>query len=355
VAAPQITDVSPAPGALGIALGDQVTVLFDQEMDEESINEGTFILTGPDNDFIFGPDFTPLDQPGIEDEQILNSPYVAGYVEGIVSFQRISVSSTDEISIRDETGAGTLYRTRAIFTPSKPLRPSVQYTAILAGDEVPNDEYDTGARSRTVFDTKKISGTGDLSFVGSYDGEVEAEYRIEITSGGSTGSAEYLWWNQSDQLTTFPGITSTGRRPIDAGVVVVCDPDASFTTGDTFSVVCKPPEVLENNYQWSFTTGSGAIVTPSSSASVTGLDTTTTTAPLAILSITPVERATDLDIDDATEVIVKFNKDLDASTVTNETVLVWSEPVNGDANFQAEGALAKVLSVSGDTLTIQIS
>ena len=54
-------------------------------------------------------------------------------------------------------------------------------------------------------------------------------------------------------------------------------------------------------------------------------------------------------------VVVKFNKALDEDSIIDANITVWSEPVNGDPAILAEGAIAKILSVDGDTLTIQIS
>lgn len=361
MAAPQITDVYPAPGAKGVVIGDQVTVLFDQAMDEESINTGTMVLIGPDDAFVFGPDFTPLDRVGIEDEQILNSPYIGAYVEGVITFERINPSSGDAADIDDFTGAGNLYKTKAIFTPSKPLAAGVEYRLLLAGDENTDDDFVTGVRTRTVFDTVvTATGSGLLSFGGPFTGAVNAEYGIEITVGGPTGQAEYVWWNAVDPLTTFPGITSTGRRQLENGVWVACEPDGSFTIGDTFTVVCKPSEVLESNYSWVFNTGSGSILVPPSVSSASGISAITSTsgAGLQVVSIVPANRTTNLDPNDVSEIVITFNGPIDEATITDEAITIWTEPVNGDTNNAAieyEGEIAKILSVSGNTLTVQIT
>lgn len=358
--APLIVDVYPANGSRGIVLSDQVRILFDQEMDETWINTGTFVLTGPDENFIFGPDFNPLDEPGVVEEDILRSPYYTGTVKGTISFKRVDIYGS-EVEVYDYTGAGDSYRTMAIFTPDRPLAPGVEYRVLVAGDEASTDEFDTGVRSRSVFDTKNetVSGTGRLTFAGGFSGTVGKKYWIEITTGGNTGSAEYIWWEDADPLTTFPGISTTGRRLLEDGVWVVCDPDGTFTVGDTFSVVCLPPVVMENNYSWTFTTGSGSIAIPPSSYSASGIEAITaeTSPTLQVLSIVPANRSTNLNPDEITEIVITFNHPLNSATITDAAIDIISEPVNGDTSgtIRYEGKIAKVLSVNGNVLTIQIT
>ena len=121
---PSVVDVYPAPNAQGIPIGDQVRVIFNQEMDLDSINTGTFVLTGPDDAPVFGPlDITPFDEPGFEDEDILSSPYFKGYVKGTITFRKCgrSLELIDD-DATDTTGQGDSWYTVAVFTPNKPLK-----------------------------------------------------------------------------------------------------------------------------------------------------------------------------------------------------------------------------------------
>jgi hypothetical protein len=356
---PLIIDVYPANEAEGIVLGDKITVLFDQEMDENSIDSGTFVLVGPTKDFLFGRDFTPLDVPGIEDEQILNSPYTTAYVEGIYSFERVAISSLSIVDTLDTIGSRTLYRTKVTFTPSRPLAPGVLYTVLLAGDENITDDYDSGVKSRSVFDTiSSVSGNGSVTFNGSYIGTTTTTYHVEITAGGQCGNAEYIWWDENDPLTTFPGITTTGRRQIDNGVWITCDPDSTFVIGDTFSVVCVTPELLEDNYRWSFTTGSGSILTPPSSSSASGIadissSSTSISVTFGVSSVSPVLRAYNLNTS-LTEINITFNETPDVLTIIDDNFSIFTEPVNGDSEITANGELTFTPSLSGNIVTLTL-
>jgi hypothetical protein len=359
---PLITDVYPASGARGIPIGDQLRVTFDQEMDEDSINTGTFVLTGPDEAPVFGPvDVTPFDEPGFDDEDILSSPYFAGYVKGTISFSRVDPSGglVDD-SVTDTTGDGTLWQTVAIFTPEKPLKPNVEYTVIVLGDDEPADGLDSGVRTRTVFDTVFTgSGTGRLSFYGGYTGETIRSYTLEITTGGATGDAEYIWWNDNDPLTTYQGITTTGSRELEDGIYVICEPDGSFTAGDKFQVVVVPAIALLNTYRWSFNTGSGAIIVPPSTSSASGIaELELLAGGLQIVSATPKNMSANMDPDSFTEIVIEFNKDVDATSVTDLTLMTRAEPVNGiydDNTIEYTDPLETTVTVSGATITIAIT
>jgi hypothetical protein len=141
--------------------------------------------------------------------------------------------------------------------------------------------------------------------------------------------------------------------------------EGDFEIDDEFSVCVKVGERMQNTYTWLFTTGAGSIqsvpssVEQSPSVPVGGFSSTTTSATSAfsVLEVSPAERATNIDTDSIETIIVKFSDDIDTDTITDETVEIWSEPVNGDFSgndIEFAGEISKILTVSGDTLTIQI-
>jgi hypothetical protein len=366
---PQVVSVYPAPDATGIPIGDQVRVVFDQEMDLDSINEGTLVLTGPDDAPVFGPiDVTPLDVPGFDDEDILSSPYFKGYVKATISFSREDASGAPvDDSVKDYTGAGNLWRTVAILTPDKPLKPNVQYMAIILGDEKPADDFDTGVRTRTVFDTQRSpAGPDYLTFHGGYTGDNTREYVVEITAGGPTGDAEYMWWNKNDPLTTYNGITSTGARELEDGIYITCHHDGSFTVGDTFECKVIPSVVLPNTYRWSFFAGSGAILTPPSDSPTSGIESvlsnvigeSVTASSFSVSEVDPpdMEYGVAISTDPYNGEIIEVTfSDPPATATLANAIDVWSEPANGDEDaFLATGELDFVSTLAGSVLTIQL-
>lgn len=367
---PSIVDVYPSNGSQGIPIGDSIQVIFDQEMDTDSINTGTFVLIGPDKAPIFGPfDVTPFDEPGFEDEDILSSPYFDGYVKGTITFLRFDSSgATIDDGVEDTTGAGNLWRTVAIFTPSSPLSPNKEYRIILAGDESPSSAFDSGVKTRTVFDTVFSGvGSGRLSFGGGYTGKNSRNYVVEITSGGPTGQAEYLWWEETQPLVTYSGITSTGPRELEDGIYVVCEPDGSFTVGDRFQVVIVPALLMPNNYEWSFYTGGGSVLVPPSTSPTTGIREVSgniITSPTAISSFT----VSDIDPEDGEygitistdpyvgeTITITFSDEVDSATLAGDAINVESKAANGNSDlFYATGELDFVATLTSNVLTITL-
>lgn len=110
MAAPTIVSVTPTDLETDVVLGTQITVLFDSLMDHSTINNTTFSLTGPGQTMIVTPD-----QLVSEDPQSVTG---REYITGVFAFD-------------DTIAAGT--QTSLTFTPSKPLRPNVDYEVLILG------------------------------------------------------------------------------------------------------------------------------------------------------------------------------------------------------------------------------
>jgi len=361
---PSVVNVYPANGAVGIPIGDQITVTFDQEMDEDSINTGTFVLTGPDQGVFFGGELNPFEEPGLNADDILDSPYFGGFVKCTVSFSRVDASGSPVADTEvDYTGAGNLWRTVATLTPEAPLASNKQYSAILAGDEDPTNAFDSGVRTRTVFDPNPVSvtGTGVIYTGGGYTGTIQKTYTVEIVTGGQTGNATYQWWDNSDPLTLYSGITVTGRRELDNGMYITCDPDGTFVSGDRWTIVCIPFFSLLNTYRWTFSTGSGAIATPPSTSSTSGIQELAASATASTLSIDSVDPtggeygvaiSTDPYVGERITVTFDDTYPINASTLVN-AVSIESKPATGVDDLTSityTGDLSFTTSLVGDNV-----
>lgn len=110
MSAPTVISVTPGVDETDVVLGTQIIVIFSQLMDHTTINDGTFVLTGPGQTMIATPD-----------QLIANDPdTVTGreYITGIFAF--------------DDTIAGGT-QTQITFNPSKALRPDVEYNILILG------------------------------------------------------------------------------------------------------------------------------------------------------------------------------------------------------------------------------
>jgi len=363
---PAIVNVYPSNGASGIAIGDSVTVTFNQEMDEDSINTGTFILTGPDQGVFFGGELNPFEEPGLNAADILDSPYFPGFVQCEITFSRVDASGGTVLdSAVDYDGDGTLWYTVATLTPSAPLAPNKEYQALIAGDEDTSNAFNSGVRTRTVFDPEATVSVGDgvIYSGGGYTGATSVQYVVEITSGGQTGSATYSWWRLTDPFTVYTGITVTGKRELENGVYITCDPDGTFVTGDQWTIVCVPFVSLPNSYRWSFTSGSGSILIPPSTSSASGIDTLTsfvsgssTVSAFSVSEVTPEGGQYGLALSTVTITIVcTDDTPIDAATVIGN-VAVRAEPATGITSLNQTTYTEELdfaISVIGDN-TIQI-
>jgi len=114
---------------------------------------------------------------------------------------------------------------------------------------------------------------------------------------------------------------------------------------------------------FSFESGSGSIEEIPSTVSTSILSSgatpsttvTATGAGLQMLSSTPLDFSIS-NSSDLSEIVVTFDKDLDASTITDESVIIETFAASDHPNLSAtaKGKLAKELIVSGKTLTIRI-
>ncbi len=358
--------VHPTVSGISVLTNDTVWVLFDREIDETTLT-GAFFISGPDQDSYGGPAnaiWKNYESIGSEGE-ILQSPGYGGIVTGTITTERIQNSSLSTYTGYDYTGAGTNYRTKAIFTPSKNLAPNTEYQVYVSGDEDLTDDIDTGIKTRTVFDTVQGSnlGTGIATFTGGYTGDNTDAFYAEITTSGiELGSVRFTWWKDSDIATVFGPLKAKQSGTILSDGVTLSFSEGSYVVGDTYNVVVKHPTAFEGNLTWPFETGSGSIQTVPAAASttLTGAPTTTTSTStsttFAVSSTVPADQATNLTLPTTDyDVVITFNNTVDGATITDARVTVESEAVNGDdANITHSGILTKTLTTSGSDLTITI-
>jgi len=363
-------DTYPAPDSTGIAIGDSIKVFFDQEMDESSINSGTFVLAAPNDSIAFGPGLEQIEQKYLDDRaDILTSDDYLGYVSGTITFARLdSNGATVSDSEVDYDGDGDTWRTVAIFTPNQPLEANIEYTVILAGDEDQTNDFDSGVKSRSIFDAEPISvsGTGYPTFHGTYTGSTNKTYVLEITGAGATGAATYQWWNKNTPLEVNEGLTTTGNRELEDGIIVSFSADGSFTIGDQWEVVVKPYTLLAATYSWTFESGSGSITTPTSTYSASGIESISTslsavsaTSSFYVSDIDPAEGEYGVEISESASVgeviTITFTDTIDQSTVDETTVSVRSDSPNGDSALaNVTGDLDFTVVVATNTITITL-
>lgn len=364
-----VDSVYPAPSGVGIPTGVSITVLFDREVDEESIKNGGLFVTGRDNDTWSGPDLQLLmgaESYG-EESEILQSPAYKGIVQGEITFQRIDPLSDTVVTTEDTLASGLLFRTKAIFTPSQRLRENTEYEVFLVGDDDTTDSFKTGLADRTVFDSIASginTGNGSITLEGTYIGGAPSDiFELTITTAGETGDSKFTFFKHSDLLTVYgPFRTRQGGVLLSDGVTVKFA-DATYNVGDKFLFRVKSLSNFSGNMWWNFKTGSGSIETipDDISTSVIGdpvtTSTSTSTDSFSVLSTSPSNESSNVEVDESEfEITVTFDSDIDPTSVASGIgIWAYGESVTGDPSVTASGLLLSTHSVDGDTLTLQIA
>jgi hypothetical protein len=362
--------IHPEASGVGVFVSDQVWVLFDREIDESTLKQGNFFVTGPDFDTWIGPDLAMihgLASDGSGSDDVLESPGYEGIVQGAITFERIDPTSNTIIDGLDTVGSGLIYRTKAIFTPVNRLQADTDYRVYLSGDEDESDNLQTGISARTVFDPvvdPGNTGTGKVSFDGGYTGTINDTYHIEITQPGESGTAKFIFWRAFDPSSVFgPFFTRESGVLLSDGVTAFFD-EGSYQVGDQWTVVVKPRNIFLGHITWPFKTGSGNVLSipDSTSTSVIGdiypatvtPGVTGATSTFSVISTDPINGATNQELfAGEKELTVNFNSDIDQlSVVSGVDVLVHSYPVDGASEFQT---LIAEPSVAGSEMTIVIA
>jgi hypothetical protein len=359
-----IESVNPSDSATGVPLNSNITILFDREIDEWSLQHGGIIVEGPDTDQVIYPGYIPTTLVEGTEAEILQSPGYKGLVPGEFIFSRVALTTLSGVSTIDTTGDGGLFRTKVVFKPLQPLKGLTSYKVYVVGDDDETTDEIYGVRTRTVFDgvaDPGNTGTGSLVFSGTYLGDLSNDtIHIRITSSGVAGVAEFEAWQASDVLDLIgPMTTSTSELQVLVGVTVRFI-EGNFATGDEFSVKLKRPSKFTNTATFSFNTGNGSInVVPTTTAtSPTGdpLFTPPSTG-FRVVKISPADHATNLDPSKARKIVVEFSEDIDPATINAETVQVNIEPVIDHPSLAVKvptGPISSTLTVSGNKLYIDL-
>jgi hypothetical protein len=359
MAVPVVQLVFPSSGATGAILASTVWATFDQEIDEDSI-PGSFFVIGPDHDLWTGPDYERWDKAlQINPDWVLRSPGYQGIVQGTWSIETLDAQGS--IYSGESYSPGSGLTSKIIFTPTEILAATTEYRVYLAGAEVGDTDPSRGIRTRTVYDPQlgPNLGNGNIVTEGSYTGTVADTFTIEITIAGGVGVAQYEWYKQTVPSIKHTGYCSPQSRPLSDGVDFYFSGD-DFRVGDTYTVRVYPAEYMAGIDTWLFTTGTGSIETVPTETSTSPTGSPVPSVPpyitdrFAVESASPSHRDTQLPLT-RNAISIQFNQDLDATTVTQESVRVYAEHIlGGYGDDESIGEIAKKLSVSGDTLTITI-
>ena len=356
MAAPTVESVNPANTQTGVVLGSPVTIIFDSEIDTSTVGRA-FILEGADSDRWTGPDMILFDRPTTAvPDYYLDSPGYKGIVQGTFEYTKLDALGASVSSPTYDPSAST-FKTKLVFTPDNVLAPGVEYRVYVAGDESSVDDIRIGIASRTVGDAELGAnlGAGLAVFSGGFTGTSANQYVVQIVVAGAAGVAKYNWWRTSNPLLIRTGTVSENEVLLGEGVYLSFT-GSDFQVGDQHSCRVDVPEYMTTTSTFTFTTGTGNITTvpTTTSTSIIGdVGVPVAATVFAVSESSPADLATNVSRARRTFTIT-FTNTL-ASSITEEQVIVDILPALGVYNGSvAQENVPKILSVSGNTLTIQI-
>ena len=197
----EILDTTPDNAAVGIALESTISIVFDEEVDPDSIigSGNLVVVTSASKVVEQGPgleDFNPLS------EDLLASESFSGFVDG-------TISTDDNLTI--------------VFTPDAPLKADRLYRVIISTKVVSNT---IGA----IAPVGAIVSTGGITPKGPYTDDINDTFTIEVSSTGTLGIATFTYHRASTGLTS-EDIPTDRLVTLDDGVKLAFT-SGTFTAGD---------------------------------------------------------------------------------------------------------------------------
>lgn len=379
-------------------VGQELIFVFSEAVDLKKIKE-SIVLYGPSFDRTSGPNNALwLNTSSGENPFFLKSPGFKGFVDYDV--RMYLVESTDlltPIANQVQLNKATSQPVAVIVTPKAVLGESTAYSSFIVGSNVDNFaslpeafrsiSVDRALTSRTVFDAFSLDANGAevdeiarIKTYGSFEPlneETNSTVNIKLLTSGNGSSAEYKWWF-SDEAEPQPAQSNYSARvskcvqrwrKLARGVLVKFSA-SDYTANEVFQIRCFERSSLATSYAIDFQTGTGSIYeypenTSSSPIGVgnlvipSAIPGVTIDEALKVISVTPGDGSINNDLA-LNKIRIEFNKNLDATTLTQESVKITTLPVSGvyDGNAGAsptrETKVYKIISVSNNILTLEL-
>lgn len=330
----EVLSISPANSSENIPLETVIEIAFDEEVDRDSLQEGSLIIKSEASRAVFeGPESE--DFIATVHDNYLTSDVFTGIVDG-------AISTEDGLTIS--------------FTPTRPLTPNTVYTVVVGTNLVSRT---LGAPEADPANT----GTGSITLLGPYTDTEDDTFTIEILSTGALGTASFMWTRSSTGMATGPVVTDR-LVELEDGVFIKFLA-GSYAENDIFTFEASAPTKLEDIYSTSFSTGSPTYLTPPVEAKSVKLDKREVQGLLRIddeqavdsdvfrvVSITPFEGQSNVSLSQQT-ITIEFNKNIDADSLTDTVIEVLMENLPMDELQQMSVPLVVRKTVSGKKLILK--
>ena len=374
-------------------VGQEIILVFDNPVDLKTFKE-CCILFGPDFDRTSGPDNSLwLNQSSGANPFFLKSPNFKGFVDYDVKQYYVSGKDLTEVQGLTLLEKPANQKATVVITPKNVLKEDSSYQLFIVGNDIENLDNllptlqaftkDKAISFKTIYEPYYIDpnnqGTEYEERVSSYgsfepkNNEVSATLNIKIVTTGEGSQAQYVWWF-SDENEPQPASTEYRNRlnrcvqrwrVLGRGVYVRFT-GAQYTQNEEIFIRCYEREYLEDSYLISFDTSNREIYTIPNDISTSPLlddeqlgNISSSDDILKVVSMKPIDGSVNEPLD-LKQIEITFNKNLDASTVTQDTVLLKSLPASGffDGNAgtrsDRERKIFKIISVVNNKIILEL-
>lgn len=330
----EIVTTTPANNAEGQPLETQISVTFDEEVDQDSIiNTGAFIVICSASKLVVeGPGFENLTPDPPHD--YLSSNTYTGIVLG-------DITTEDGLTFH--------------FAPQSPLQPNATYKVICG----------TKIVTKTIAEVVPADGntsTGTFATKGPYTGD-EDTFVITIRSTGALGVAQFSYHKTSSGIESSVFVTDRSIE-LEQGIHLSFK-SGNFVEGDTFSFDVFEGTPLEDINTFTFATGSSTYIEVNDEIpsfriaqreveGFTRIDNTPSvdSGSLALVSIVPSDMSSNVPLGFET-ITLTFNKDIDPDSVSDAFVEILMENLPLDETEQLSIPLRVTRTVNGKKLILR--
>lgn len=376
----------------GFPVGQSFYLAFSNSVDLKLLKKSC-VLFGKDFDTSSGPNNSlAVNLSTGENPFFLKSPGMNGFIECdfeeyyVDNFENESPAAIQYLLTRAEEK-----KTIVKVTPKTVLGENSEYKLYILGntsETIENgipDYLDILAKNntlseRTVFDARNENGQVEerVSTRGSYkskNSEIRATLKIKIVEAGQGAKAKFIWWFSDEQepLPANPSYkqrlsTCASRwRNKDRGVLLKFA-DAQYDLNEVFFIDCFNQIELEQSYLITFRTSTDSVYEYPEQVStspvglggniIPGLNGILVNESLEIIKIEPEDNSINNKLD-LKNIIIHFNKNLDANSVTQENVRVKVYPVSGvfdskNGRMEREFELYKIISVVDNKIYLEL-
>lgn len=371
-------------------VGQEIILIFDNPVDLKTFKESC-VLFGPDFDRTSGPNNSLwINQSSGANPFFLKSPGFKGFVDYDVKQYYVD-NNLDQLASQKLTDKPASQKTAVVITPKNVLAENTKYELFIVGSSVDNlnnisnalKNYskDKSISFQTVYDIYELVNNveteqSEIKSYGTFEpknNEVSNVLNIKIIEAGEGSVAKYKWWF-NDENEPQPANANynlkVGRcvqrwRVLDRGVYLRFA-GVQYELNKTYQLKTYKKEHLANSYLIKFDTSNEEIYTIPNDVSTSPLldddqigNISSSDDILKITSMKPIDGSVNERLD-LKQIEITFNKNLDASTVTQDTVLLKSLPASGffdgdgETRSDREQKIFKIISVVNNKIILEL-